>query len=88
MDMLNVFLMVYVGGAILVTAAFAIIAMTAFILSKEDKGTEDDERYKDAECCVSCYGPCGMCSGHMAPTCFGVGVGCHHDKIKRKTGCC
>lgn len=49
MDMLNVFLMVYVGGAILVTAAFAIIAMTAFILSKEDKDTEDDEGYKDAE---------------------------------------
>lgn len=49
MDMLNVFLTVYVGGVILVTAVFAIIAMTALILSKKDKDTEDNEGDKDAE---------------------------------------
>lgn len=48
MNMLRLFLMVYIGGTVLATAGFAITAVTACILSRKDEDIED-EGYKDGE---------------------------------------
>lgn len=42
MDILRLFLMIYVGGASLVTAGFAITAVTVCILARKDEDTEDE----------------------------------------------
>ena len=48
MNMLRLFLMVYIGGAVLVITGFAITAVTACILSRKDEDIED-EGYKDGD---------------------------------------